>query len=143
MKANQVVIKHIGDEIKVDGAVAELTEELLKANIPIISISIDDLGSHLTIIVPAVIELNRLFEILFEDDNSSLNDPLFLRVFYPTETPGGEWFSMLSPIHKQWDTSESFSYTGQPNFPFQFAARLVIPESDYDEVLRRVKKHNK
>jgi len=143
MKVNQVVIKHNGNEIKVDGSVVELTEELLKANIPIISISIDDFGSHVTIMVPAVIELNRIFEILFADDSTSLDDPLFMRVFYPTETPGAEWFSMLSPIHKQWDTNETFSYTGQPNFPFQFAARLVIPETDYDEVLRRVKEHNK
>ena len=55
MKVNQVVIKHNGNEIKVDGSVVELTEELLKANIPIISISIDDFGSHVTIMVPAVL----------------------------------------------------------------------------------------
>ncbi len=143
MELNQVVIKQNKDEIEVDGAVAELAEELLKANIPIVSISIDDTGSHIRIMVPAVIELNRLFEILFADDKASLDDLLFMRVFYPTETQGAEWFLMLSPIHKQWETNESFSYTGQPNFPFQFAARLVIPESDYAEVLRRVKEHNK
>ncbi len=143
MKATMVKIKHNNDEIEVDGSVAELAEELLKAGIPIISISKDDFGNHFTLIVPAIIEVNRLFEILFVDDNTSLNDPLFMRVFYPVETAGQEWFSMLSPIHRQWDINESFSYAGQTDFPFQFAGRLVVPISDYDEVLRRVKEHNK
>jgi hypothetical protein len=141
---NETTIQHGKLSVDVDTSMRALGKELLKANIPIVTISADVFFcNHFTIVVPAIIELNRIFEILFEDDSNSLNDPLFMRVFYPPQTTGTEWFPMLSPIHRQWDTGQPFSYSGQPNFPFQFAGRLVVPISDYDEVLRRVKEHNK
>ena len=143
-KKSQTTIQHGKLSAEVDTSTRALGKELLKANITIVSISTEiNLVDNFTIMVPAIIELNRLFEILFEDGSKSLNDPLFMRVFHPPQTTGAQWYPMLSPIHRQWGTNQPFSYPGQPDFPFQFAGRLVVPMSDYDEVLRRVKDYNK
>jgi hypothetical protein len=129
MEENRVVIKHDNDEVEVDETVAELAEELMIAGICLIDATGNCGDSdHVWLQLPHTIELEDIFKILFDQGNCETDD-LYLRV-----VEDNLWDYRLFPIHVSQDEKELS--------PFFFSLSVEFPNSDYCEVLHRVKSHN-
>ena len=131
-----------------------LAVELTTAGVQLMQIEFfGDNDDHFSICVPHIDEICKIYEIIFQDDASNYDDSLFVRVLH--EHNGEDsWDYALSPCHTDWgqkilkevggDKMQSFDTASNiDDTPFQFTAYVIIPESDYDEVLRRVKAYIK